>query len=111
MRMLLRVMLVAAIVTGIVGVNSLVAADASVDIKTVMEKAHKSGLLKKVTSGKASDAEKKELCELYVALAANKPPRGDVASWKSKTEAIVAACKKVAGGSNDKADLAALKKA
>jgi hypothetical protein len=63
-------------------------------ISEVMVKAHKEGLLKKVTSGKASDAEKKQLCEMYEALAANKPPKGDASSWKDKTSAIVAACKK-----------------
>jgi hypothetical protein len=63
-------------------------------ISEVMIEAHKKGLLTKVVSGKASDAEKKQLCELYESLAANKPPKGSAVEWKSKTDAIVAACKK-----------------
>lgn len=62
-------------------------------IKQVMKEAHKDGLLKKVLGGDASDAEKEKLCELYVALAANKCPKGDAADWKEKTETIVKACK------------------
>ncbi|MFN4261411.1 MAG: hypothetical protein ACK4RK_19165 [Gemmataceae bacterium] len=77
-------------------------------ISEVMVKAHKQGLLKKVTSGQASDAEKKQLCELYAALAATPCPKGDAASWKKMTGAIVVACEKVAkgGGAADQAALA-----
>lgn len=70
------------------------AAEPKYTIKEVMAKAHKEGLLKKVTGGTATDAEKKQLCELYEALAANKPPKGGEDAWKTKTDAIVAACKK-----------------
>lgn len=59
----------------------------------VMAKAMKGGLCTKVATGKASDAEKKELVELFEALAANTPPKGDAASWKEKTGALVAAAK------------------
>ncbi len=64
-------------------------------IKEVMKKgmAGKESLLKKVASGKADDAEKKQLLELYTALAQNKPPKGDDKEWKAKCEVIVAACK------------------
>jgi hypothetical protein len=67
-------------------------------IADVMKKAHKEGLLKKVTGGKADDAEKKELLALYEDLAKNKPPKGDEEGWKKKTEAIVKAAKEVSGG-------------
>ncbi len=78
-------------------------ADPKYTIKEVMKTAHKDKLLQKVVGGDASDAEKKMLCELYEALAANKPPKGDLDSWKEKTSAIVDACKS--------GDAAALKKA
>jgi hypothetical protein len=62
-------------------------------IKEVMRKAHKDGLLKTVSAGDASEDERKELAELYVALAENKPPRGDEADWKTRTGAMVKAAK------------------
>lgn len=71
--------------------------------KVVMQKAMKGGLCGKVASGKASDAEKKELVELFTALAANTPKKGDAASWKEKTSALLEAAKS--------GDGAALKKA
>ena len=67
-------------------------------IKEVMQKAHKDGLLKKVSGGKADDGEKKELLSLYEDLAKNKPEKGDEKSWHTKTEAIVKAAKGVVEG-------------
>src|SRR5262245_14736539 len=67
-------------------------------IPEVMAKAHKGGLMKKVASGKASDAEKKDLVELYTALSKNEPPKGDAADWKTKTKALVEAATKAADG-------------
>jgi hypothetical protein len=67
-------------------------------IPEVMAKAHKGGLMKKVASGKASDAEKKDLVELYTALSKNEPPKGDADDWKTKTKALVEAAKKAADG-------------
>ena len=72
-------------------------------IKNVMKKCMKGGLCKKVAGGEASDDEKKLLVEMFTALAASKPPRGDADSWKAKTSALVKAA--TAG------DNAALKKA
>jgi hypothetical protein len=69
-----------------------------VSIKVVMDKAMKSGLCKKVASGKASDDEKKELIALLTDLAANKCPKGDETSWKDKTKAILDAAKEDDGG-------------
>jgi len=62
-------------------------------IKEVMQKANKGGLHKKVAGGMASDAEKQELVDLYVALNQNKPKKGEEKSWKEKTTALVDAAK------------------
>jgi mono/diheme cytochrome c family protein len=51
-----------------------------------------------VADGKATAEEKKQLVEFYVALAANKPPKGDEASWKEKTAALLAAAKDAEAG-------------
>lgn len=68
-------------------------------IKDVMKNAHAKGKLRdKVAAGTASDEEKKLLVEYYEALAANKPPKGDEASWKEKTAELVAAAKAAAEG-------------
>ena len=78
-------------------------AKAKYTIKEVMKVAHAKGKLRdKVTGGTASDAEKKELVEYYEALAANKPPMGDEASWKAKTADLLAAAKAVAAGDVEK---------
>ncbi len=62
-------------------------------IKEVMKKAHaeKDAILKKVQADKASKEELKELLAMYKALEVNKPPKGDDAEWKKRTEALVAA--------------------
>jgi hypothetical protein len=65
--------------------------------KEIMKTAHDKdeGILGKVMAGKASDAEKKELVELYVALGKNKPEKGGDKSWKAKTDALVTAATEV----------------
>lgn len=62
-------------------------------IKEVMRQAHnrETGLLGKVSGGKASKEEKEKLLELYRALAANTPPRGEEQSWKEKTTSLIEA--------------------
>jgi hypothetical protein len=75
--------------------------DPKYTIKDVMQKAHKGGLLKKVTGGKASDAEAKELLAMYTALVKDKPPKGDAEDWKKRTEALVAGAKLVVDGKKD----------
>jgi hypothetical protein len=72
--------------------------------KEVMQKAHKGGLMKKVSEGKASDEEKKQLVAFYEALAANKPPKGDEAEWKVKTSAVLAAARAAAEGQQGAAE-------
>lgn len=61
-------------------------------IKEVM-KFHKDKVHEKYQQGKASKEDVEKLTEAYEALAKNKPPKGDDASWKEKTEAIVKAIK------------------
>lgn len=66
----------------------------SVSIMDIMTKAHgRNGLRKKFMDGQASKEEKDELLNLYVELGKNKPPKGDGASWKKRTDAIVKATK------------------
>lgn len=77
-------------------------------IAQVMGKAMKGGLCAKVAGGKASDAEKAELVELFTSLSQNTPPKGDDKEWKAKTGALVEAAKKAAKGDAEAA--ASLKK-
>ena len=83
-------------------------------IEDIMEKAHKGGeksLRNRVLAGKVSDKELKELVELYVELGKNNPPKGSKQAWKKKTDAVIAAVKKVEANPKDKAALTALGKA
>ena len=77
--------------------------------KQVMKVAMKGGLCKKVASGNASDDEKKELHGMLVALAKNKPTKGEADSWKKLTSALTKASKAVMDGEAGAADM--LKKA
>jgi hypothetical protein len=67
-------------------------------IKQVMKEAHKDGLFKKVVDGKGSDDDKSKLLELYEALEKNKPPKGTMKEWETRTQLIVAAAKQVVEG-------------
>jgi hypothetical protein len=69
--------------------------------KQVMKRALKGPLTKKVATGKASDAEKKELLELFQAMAKNDPPKGDKNSWKEKNAALVKAATAAVKGDSD----------
>ncbi len=104
----------ALLVVGLAGFTVFGAGDdkPKYDIETIMDKAHgekNDKILKKVLTGKADDAEKKELLELYTELGKNKPPKGDAKSWKDKTSALTVAAKEVVDG-KDKG-IADLKKA
>lgn len=75
-----------------------------VSIKTVMQKCMaKGGLCGKVAAGEANAEEKKQLVEYFTALNKLSPPKGEEASWKEKTKALLEAAKAD--------DTAALKKA
>src|SRR5262245_883092 len=69
-------------------------------IKEVMKKAHtgKPNLVSKVAGGKADEADKKQLADLYKALSQNTPPKGDDDDWKKKTKALAEASAKAAKG-------------
>jgi len=70
----------------------------SVSIKDVMKKAFKGPLLKTVASGSATDAQKKELHAMLVALSKNKPKKGDAESWKKLTGSLVKASQAAVAG-------------
>ena len=75
-------------------------AEEKLDIGAVMKKAFKGkqSLAVKVIEGKASADEAKNFLELVKTLGANKPPQGDMASWKAKTDALVKAAEGVVAG-------------
>lgn len=52
-------------------------------------------LYKKVATGKGTEEDAKKLLEAVKELPACKPPKGDPASWKTKTEALVKAAEDV----------------
>jgi hypothetical protein len=113
MRQGLRFAVAALLAVAFAGMTVLGAADdkPKYEIETIMEKAHEKdkGLYHKVVAGKASDAEKKELLELYIDLGKNKPEKGSKESWKEKTGAMVTAAKEVVAGKAE--GVAHLKKA
>jgi hypothetical protein len=75
-------------------------------VKEVMKLAHgKEGLLGKVTGGKASDEEKKQLVALYKDMCEGQPKKGDAAAWKEKCVACVKAAEEVAEGKDSIAKL------
>lgn len=67
-------------------------------IKEVMKLAHKDGLHKKVLSGGASDAEKKQLLDLYIDMLEGTPAKGDKAEWPMVAGAAVVSAAKVVLG-------------
>ena len=73
--------------------------------KDVMKKAMKGPLLKKVAGGGASDAEKKELHAMMVALSKNKPKKGDADSWGKLTGALVKASQAAVAGDAKAGDM------
>lgn len=76
----------------LVGEAASLGDDSKVSINDIMKQAHsKDGLRGKMISGKASKDEQQQLLDLYIALGKNKPPKGDAASWKKRTDAIVKA--------------------
>ena len=80
------------------------------DSKEVMKQAHKGdvSLYKKVEKGTSTAADHAKLVELYKALAANKPTKGDQKSWDEKTAALVKAAEGLQKGApNAKAQLKA----
>jgi hypothetical protein len=76
------------------------------DINRIMKQAHltpgnrgtRDNLDNKVIDGKATDAEKKELLELYTKLSKADPPKGTAEAWKERTDELVASLKAVYKG-------------
>ena len=78
---------------------SSLSADQSNAFEEIMKKGFKSteekpALLKKVIDGTASEAEKAKLAEYLKKMVGLKPPEGNAASWKKKTQALVSAMEK-----------------
>jgi len=70
------------------------------EIKEVMKAgfAGNTSLCKKITSGEASDDEKKQFLDLLIDLVENNAPKGDETEWKMQSGiALVAAAKVVTG--------------
>jgi hypothetical protein len=95
--------LLAALVVGLVGVSVADAkkADTPKTIKEIMKKGHSAPegedpLCKKLLTGKASEAETKDLIALYEDLVKDKPPQGDADAFKKKATALLSAAKDVA---------------
>ena len=78
-------------------------------IKEVMKTAMKGGLAKKVAAGDASDEEKKQLHEMFVALAKHQPKKGEADSWKELSGALVKASQAAKDGDAEAGEM--LKKA
>lgn len=90
-------------------VFSATAGRAAADDHEIIEEAMKGGfkgddsLAKKVVGGKATKEEMAKLKEYCDALVKVKPPVGDEASWKEKTEAMAKAMAAVQAGEADAA--------
>jgi hypothetical protein len=99
---MLKGLLACGVMATILGLGSYRAEDdkPKYTIEEVMEKAHKkkTGIFDKVMAGKASKDDKTELVALYIEMAKNKPPKGEVSSWKKLNDALVASAKDVAAG-------------
>lgn len=73
------------------------AAGAFKDIKEVMAlHKGKDSFLANILAGKGSDDDLKKLVSAYEVLAAQKPPKGDEANWKTLTTALLASAKDAA---------------
>ncbi len=89
--------------------GSLLAEDPTIEnttIKTIMNGAHSSppkgtGLLKKVATGQASEAEPKRLLSLYRVMEQLKPPKDDDADWKERTRLLVSAVEETIAGKKE----------
>lgn len=66
-------------------------------IKTVMKTYHKpeDALCKKVSGGKAVDADLATLLKAYQDMSAATPPKGDKVAWAKKCQALIGAVKKI----------------
>jgi cytochrome c556 len=79
-------------------------------IKAIMGKFHKAPAkdedpqCKKFLTGKASEAEIKDILAAYEDLGKLKPPKGDADAWKARTTALLTAAKDLAAKKEGAAD-------
>jgi hypothetical protein len=78
-------------------------------IKEVMQGLHvakegEKSLRDIVIGGQATPEQKQQLLDLYISLAENKPPRGELAAFRDKTRLIVLAAAKIVVGREGAAD-------
>ena len=66
-------------------------------LKEAMEATHKGkeSLVAKVRDGKGTEEDNKKALAVWEYIATQKPSKGDEASWKSKTSALIAAAKEL----------------
>ncbi|MBL9173606.1 MAG: hypothetical protein JNL10_08735 [Verrucomicrobiales bacterium] len=69
-------------------------------VKEVMKAVHKGddAVAKKVTQGNGTPDDYKKLVVYYIALPLNEAPKGDAASWKEKTTALLLAAQALEAG-------------
>ena len=95
-------LLLGATLCGGVALNAVLAADAKpkFTIKEIMKQAHegKTSLSKRVSEGMGSKEDFAMLLDYYKAMALQSPPKGDAASWKDKTAALVTATEGLVAG-------------
>jgi len=108
--MIYRVAVPAVLALAVLVVGATASQDSFKSTKDVMA-LHKgdNSLLKKVTSGGGTEEDHKKLLAAYEVLATQKPSKGDEASWKAKTSALISAAKDLVEKKAGAAD--ALKKA
>jgi hypothetical protein len=108
--MITRVAVPAVLAAAVLGLCAAAFQDAPKSMKEAMA-LHKGddSLLKKVTSGKGTEDDHKKLLATYEWMATQKPAKGDEASWKAKTSALISAAKDLVEKKAGAAD--ALKKA
>lgn len=91
--------LIAGSLLAAIGLGVAIAADEAEkpkhEIKDVMTIAHKEKLRDKVLSGDATAEEKRLLLDAYASLLDNEPPKGEMDSWKQKSNAVIAAAARV----------------
>lgn len=93
-------LLITAAIAGTLSFTALAQSDKKASIKEVM-KAHFKGDtsdIKKATKGELTKEQVSALLAAVKDIAAQKPAKGDEASWKEKTAALVSACEKLEKG-------------
>ena len=92
--MIYRVAVPAVLALAVLVVGATTAQEAPKTMKEAMA-LHKgdNSLLNKVVSGKGSEEDQKKLLAAYEWMATQKPAKGDEASWKTKTSALITAAK------------------